>query len=48
MDYQVEAKLKTATSLLEPVMLVVIGGLIGGMMLAIIAPIYQLIGQVQR
>ena len=48
MDYQVEAKLKTATSLLEPVMLVVIGGLIGGMMLAIIAPIYQLIGQVKR
>jgi len=46
LDYQVSAKLKTATSLLEPIMLVVIGGLVGGMMLAIIAPIYGLIGQV--
>ncbi|OGH17858.1 MAG: hypothetical protein A3C22_03280 [Candidatus Levybacteria bacterium RIFCSPHIGHO2_02_FULL_37_10] len=46
LDYQVSAKLKTATSLLEPILLVVIGGLVGGMMLAIIAPIYGLIGQV--
>lgn len=45
-DYQVSGKLKTATSLLEPILLVVVGGLIGGMMLAIIAPIYGLIGQV--
>jgi len=46
LDYQVANKLKTVTALMEPVMLVVIGGLIGGMMLAIIGPIYQLIGQV--
>lgn len=46
LDYQVSAKLKTATTLLEPILLVVIGGLVGGMMLAIIAPIYGLIGQV--
>lgn len=46
LDYQVTARLKTATALLEPILLVVIGGLIGGMMLAIIAPIYGLIGQV--
>lgn len=46
LDYQVSGKLKTATSLLEPILLVVIGGLVGGMMLAIIAPIYGLIGQV--
>ena len=46
LDYQVSGKLKTATALLEPIMLVVIGGLVGGMMLAIIAPIYGLIGQV--
>jgi len=32
--------------LLEPLMLVVIGVLVGGMMLAIIAPIYGLIGNV--
>lgn len=46
LDYQVSSKLKTVTALLEPILLVVIGGLIGGMMLAIIAPIYGLIGQV--
>ena len=46
LDYQVSSKLKTATSLLEPILLVAIGGLVGGMMLAIIAPIYGLIGQV--
>ncbi|OGH24295.1 MAG: hypothetical protein A3B47_00830 [Candidatus Levybacteria bacterium RIFCSPLOWO2_01_FULL_39_24] len=46
LDYQVSTKLKTATALLEPIMLVVIGILVGGMMLSIIAPIYGLIGQV--
>jgi type IV pilus assembly protein PilC len=46
LDYQVSGMLKTATSLIEPIMLVVVGGLVGGMMLAIIAPIYGLIGQV--
>ncbi len=46
LDYQVVGKLKTATSLLEPILLVVIGALVGGMMLSIIAPIYGLIGQV--
>lgn len=45
-DYQVSTTLKTLTALLEPVMLVVVGGLVGGMMLSIIAPIYGLIGQV--
>lgn len=46
LDYQVSNTLKTLTTILEPVMLVVIGILVGGMMLAIIAPIYGLIGQV--
>lgn len=46
LDYQVSHSLKTATSLLEPIMLVLIGGLIGSILLAIIAPIYGLIGQV--
>lgn len=46
LDYQVSATLKTLTALLEPLMLVVVGVLVGGMMLAIIAPIYGLIGQV--
>ncbi|MEK7517634.1 MAG: type II secretion system F family protein [Patescibacteria group bacterium] len=46
LDYQVGVRLKTATALLEPILLVVIGGLVGGMMLAIIGPIYGLIGQI--
>lgn len=46
LDYQVSNSLKTLTTILEPLMLVAIGILVGGMMLAIIAPIYGLIGQV--
>jgi type II secretory pathway component PulF len=46
LDYQVSSTLKTLTALIEPLMLVGVGILIGGMMMAIIAPIYQLIGQV--
>jgi type II secretory pathway component PulF len=45
-DYQVTNTLKTLTALLEPVMLVMVGVCVGGMMLAIIAPIYGMIGQV--
>lgn len=43
---QVSAKLKTISTLIEPIMIVVIGLLVGGMMLAIIAPIYSLISQI--
>ncbi len=46
LDYQVTRTLKVLTTLIEPVMLVMVGALVGGMMLAIIAPIYGLIGQV--
>lgn len=45
-DYQVTNTLKTLTVLLEPVMLVLVGFVIGGMMIAIVAPIYGLIGNV--
>jgi len=45
-EYQVEKALATVTVLLEPIVLVATGLLIGGMMLSIIAPIYGLIGQV--
>src|SRR5438270_6825237 len=38
-DLQVSGSLKTLTALLEPLMIVVVGGLIGGIMLAVIAPI---------
>ena len=46
LDYEVSNQLKTVTALIEPLLLVVVGVLIGGMMMAIIAPIYGLIGQV--
>jgi type II secretory pathway component PulF len=46
MDYNVSTNLKTVTALLEPVILVLVGIFIGGMMLSIIAPIYNLIGQI--
>lgn len=46
LDYEVTTTLRTFTSLLEPIMLVVVGVLVGGMMLAIISPIYGIIGQV--
>lgn len=46
LDYQVSTTLKTVTALIEPLLLVVVGGLVGGMMMAIIAPIYSIIGQV--
>lgn len=48
MDYQVSGTLKTVTALVEPLLLVVVGVLIGGMMLAIIGPIYGMIGNVAR
>jgi type IV pilus assembly protein PilC len=46
MDYQVSGKLKTATALIEPLLLVVIGVSVGAMMVAIIYPIYSMIGNV--
>jgi type IV pilus assembly protein PilC len=46
MDYRVSNSLRNLTTLLEPIMLCAVGILVGGIMLAIIAPIYGLIGQV--
>lgn len=46
LDYQVSNTLRTLTALLEPIMLVAVGIIIGGMMIAIIGPIYSMIGQV--
>lgn len=45
-DYQVTNTLKTLTAMLEPIMLVLVGLLVGGMMVSIIAPIYGLISNV--
>ena len=46
MDYEVSRTLTTLTALLEPIMLIFIGVIVGGMMVSIIAPIYSLIGSV--
>ncbi len=46
LDYEVSNSLKTFAAVMEPVMLLMVGVSVGGMMLAIIAPIYGLIGQV--
>lgn len=46
MDYEVSKTLKKVTTLMEPLMLVLVGVMIGGMMLAIIAPMYSIISQV--
>lgn len=46
LDYQVSNRLKTVTALIEPILLVVVGILVGGMMMSIIAPMYSIIGQV--
>lgn len=45
LDYQVSNTLKTVTALVEPLLLVLVGLLVGGMMMAVIAPIYGVIGQ---
>lgn len=44
-ESQVNKTLKNMSTLLEPIMLVVMGLLVGGMMLAVIAPMYNLITQ---
>ena len=46
-DNQVSNSLKIISELLEPALLVIIGLLVGGTMLAIVAPIYQMIGQIK-
>lgn len=48
LDYEVSNTLSTLTALLEPIMLVGVGIVVGTMMLAIIGPIYQMIGQVGK
>jgi type II secretory pathway component PulF len=46
MDYEVQSSLQTVTALIEPIMLIGVGLMVGGMMMSIIAPIYGLIGSV--
>lgn len=46
MEYEVDNTLKAVMTIVEPLILVVVGGLVGAMMLSIIAPMYSIIGQV--
>jgi type II secretory pathway component PulF len=46
MDYEVTGSLQTVTALIEPIMLVGVGLMVGSMMMSIIAPIYGLIGTI--
>lgn len=44
-DTEIDSALKTLVSLVEPIMLLMIGGIVGLIALSIIIPIYQLVGQ---
>ena len=43
-EEQTDNALKSMTSLIEPILLVIVGLLIGGMAISVVVPIYQLIG----
>ena len=44
-ETEIDASLKTLVSLLEPLLLLVLGVIVGGIALSLIVPVYQLIGQ---
>jgi len=44
-EIEIDSSLKTLVSLLEPILLVFLGLLVGGIALSLIVPIYQLVGQ---
>ena len=46
-DQRVTMTIKSLTTLLEPILLVVVGIAVGGIMISIIAPIYQLVGEIK-
>jgi type IV pilus assembly protein PilC len=46
-DGEVEATLKGLTSLIEPLMIVGLGGIVGLIAVSVISPIYQLVGSIQ-
>jgi type IV pilus assembly protein PilC len=47
-DQQVRSTLKSLTSLIEPILITVIGVVVGGMVMAIFMPIFSLIGNLNR
>jgi type IV pilus assembly protein PilC len=46
-DDEVEATLKGLTSLIEPLMIVGLGGIVGFIAVSVISPIYQLVGSIK-
>ena len=46
-DDRVSTRIKTITTLIEPLLLIIVGLMVGGIMLSIIAPIYNLIGNIR-
>lgn len=46
-DERVSTRIKTLTTLIEPLLLIIVGLMVGGIMLSIIAPIYNLIGNIR-
>src|SRR3989304_1676308 len=44
---RVSTRIKTLTTLIEPLLLIIVGRMVGGIMLSIIAPIYNLIGNIR-
>ena len=47
-DQQVRSTLKSLTSLIEPLLITVIGVVVGGMVMAIFMPIFSLIGNLNK
>lgn len=46
LEYKVENTLRSITALIEPIMIVVVGIVVGALMLAIITPIYSIVSEV--
>ena len=46
-DEEVDVAVAALTSLLEPLMMVVIGGLVGGMVISMYLPIFELAGTIE-
>jgi len=44
-DSEIDASIKNMVTLIEPIMLIVLGGIVGLIAMSVIIPIYQLIGQ---
>jgi type IV pilus assembly protein PilC len=47
-DEEVDVAVAALTSLLEPLMMVVIGGIVGGMVVSMYLPIFELAGTIQE